>query len=196
MGGRDVHVTEVSNPDNLLPDQTQLGESTHGAELRLVVLELAELLVSNLEEGLNLLVGAHAVVLLQHIEELSLGGLVVVEAELCAEQDVELVLGLLEEVVLACHPLELIALDLGLPGGDLLLQSDDLVVQLPDDECNLLKALDKLAVLLYNLLALNGEVIGLEAGNELGESSEVGLDGGAVVGDLGHLGVQSGHGST
>lgn len=81
-----------------------------------------EVLIGDLEEGMNFFIGTHASGIgLEFLKKLGLGGFVMIEAELAGEEVVEFVLSLLEEVLVTSrHPFELVLLDLGLPGSKFL----------------------------------------------------------------------------
>jgi hypothetical protein len=156
---------------------------------------LLEVLIGDVEESVDFLIGAHSTFIgFQLGKKLIFGGFVMIETELAGEEVVEFVLSLLEEVfVTSTHPFEFILGNLGLPGSKFLFSSLQLSLKRRDGTGDRLERDNKFLILGLNFSAGSGEGILVKTGNVGVKTLDIGLEGNVELGNLDKLGVKLRH---
>jgi hypothetical protein len=152
--------------------------------------EVFEVLIGDVEESVDFLIGTHAIILPEFLKELFFGGFVMVEAETAREQLIKFVLSCLEEVIVtSTHPLELILLNLGLPGSKFLLGGSQLAFKLDDGGSDGVELGSKLLILGFDFSASGGELVLVKTANISVETLDISLESEVQMGHLGELSV-------
>lgn len=116
-----------------------------------------------------------------------------IKTEFTREKIVQFLLGLGEEIVFTSHPLDLVLLDLRLPGTQLSSEGRKLDLEIFDDKTDLLEGDNQLLVFGEGLLALKGHTILLEAADVVRKTGIISLEGDIQLRDFDQLGLQLSH---
>ena len=158
------------------------------------VFEVEEVLISFVEEVLDVFEGFFTSVFFKFLNNLSFGGFVMIETEFVLKDPFKFGLSFSEEVVGTSHEFLFKSRDLGLPGVEFSRVTLDLDLESTKFFSDVLKGNSKLFISLKDLLTFKSNIILFKTSNVTSKSFKVSLNSKSIFGHLDQLSLDISHG--